>query len=527
MQQNTLTVKRALLSVSDKTGIVDLAKFLESKGVEIISTGGTAQALKDAGVTVTPIEQVTGNPEAFGGRMKTISFQVESAILYRRGHEQDEHHADQLGIKPIDLVVCNLYPFAEAVKNKASEDELVDNIDIGGPTMIRAAAKNYESVCTLTKSDQYESFKNSFDKLDFDLRRSFAISAFEMTAHYDIMIATEFNRRVHNKAFNAISLMDKEVLRYGENPHQSASFYKIKNSNKPGIASAQVLQGKALSYNNLLDADAAWKSASDAFHMANGLDSKVAVSVVKHLNPCGLAVAANATDALELAWKGDPVSAFGSIICFTSAVDDHIANWFEGKFVEILIAPMFTDEAKKILSKKKNLRLMEIGPRSIKSQETVYRSISGGMLVQLEDESTNEQLQCVTKKEFNDQKTRLANFGIAACKHLKSNGIALVSQNADGSMWLTGAGMGQPNRLDSLRSLAIPRFNSKEALDITEAVLISDAFFPFRDSIDAANEFNIKYIVQPGGSIRDEEVIAACDEHGIAMVFTGKRHFRH
>lgn len=527
MQKNTLTVRRALLSVSDKSEIVELATFLKQHNVEIISTGGTAKTLTSAGIEITPIEKVTGNPEAFGGRMKTISFQVESALLYRRGLEADEKDAKELGIQPIDLVVCNLYPFAQAVSQNANEDTLVENIDIGGPTMIRAAAKNYESVCTLTDPSQYKAFKKNFENLTYDLRRQFAISAFEMTAHYDIMIATEYNKRFTEKTFNALALTKPQELRYGENPHQASTFYQIANSSRPGIATAKVLQGKTLSYNNMLDADAAWKSASDAFHMIDGEGTKVAVSVIKHLNPCGLAVAHNATDALELAWKGDPVSAFGSIICFTSAVDEHIANWFEGKFIEILIAPTFTKEAMLVLSKRKNLRLLEMAPRPSDTVETTYRSISGGMLVQVEDDYLSEEFKPVTEAQFDHSKLKLARFGIAACKHLKSNAIALVSQTADGSVWLTGAGMGQPNRLDSLRCLAIPRFNEKEGVDISESVLISDAFFPFRDSIDVANEYSLKYIVQPGGSIRDDEVFAACDEFGIAMVCTGTRHFRH
>jgi phosphoribosylaminoimidazolecarboxamide formyltransferase/IMP cyclohydrolase len=277
----------------------------------------------------------------------------------------------------------------------------------------------------------------------------------------------------------------------------------------------------------MLDADAAWKSASDAFHSVSHLKNKFAVSVVKHLNPCGLAVSDNLMKSLELAWAGDPVSAFGGIICFTAPVDQAIAGWLEKRFVEIIIAPSFTPEALEIFRKKKNLRVMETPVRPQIAGEKLYRSISGGLLVQDEDEGLETDYQNVTKIQFDRNKINLSKFGIIACKHLKSNAIALVTENQDGSFWLSGAGMGQPNRLDSLRQLTIPRFNQKEGVRIEDSVLISDAFFPFSDSIDAANEFGIKYIVQPGGSIRDQEVIDACDKYEIAMVFTGIRHFKH
>jgi phosphoribosylaminoimidazolecarboxamide formyltransferase/IMP cyclohydrolase len=317
-------------------------------------------------------------------------------------------------------------------------------------------------------------------------------------------------------------------LRYGENPHQKATFFKFKNSpQEVSLAEARVIQGKALSYNNMLDADAAWKSASDAFHSVTHIKNKVAVSVIKHLNPCGLAVTGNILESLELAWEGDPISAFGSIICFTDTVTKEVAGWFGSKFVEIVIAPEFTNEALQVFSSKKNLRLLETPVKSEITGEKLYRSISGGMLVQDEDEGLDLQFETVTKKAFDAGKMNLAKFGITACKHLKSNAIAVVTENANGSFWLTGAGMGQPNRLDSLRHLTMPRFNTKEGLEIENSVLISDAFFPFRDSIEAANEYGVKYIVEPGGSIRDNEVIEACNEFGIAMAFTGRRHFKH
>jgi phosphoribosylaminoimidazolecarboxamide formyltransferase/IMP cyclohydrolase len=531
MQTKDVTIKRALLSVSDKTDITKLAQGLHALGVEIISTGGTAKVLTEAGIPITGIQEVTGNPEAFGGRMKTISFQIESALLYRRGHDQDEKDAKELGINPIDLVVCNLYPFAKAVEQGGDEDTLIENIDIGGPTMVRAAAKNYESVTVLSNPAHYDEFLQYLNShqgaLSFELRRKYAIEAFKMTAYYDVMIADELNNRFGQTEFNAMTFYDAKELRYGENPHQAATFYQFNNAKGNTLATAKVLQGKPLSYNNLLDADAAWKSASDAFHTTTHLGTRSAVAVIKHLNPCGLAVANNSLQALEMAWAGDPVSAFGSIICFSAEVDAAVANWFKDKFVEIIIAPSFSNEAKDIFAGKKNLRLLETPIKDEITHEKVYRSISGGLLVQNEDEGMDREFEYVTKRKFDDNKMNLAKFGIAACKNLKSNAIALVSENNDGSLWLTGAGMGQPNRLDSLRCLSIPRFNEKEGVDIKESVLISDAFFPFRDSIDAAREYNVQYIVQPGGSIRDKEVIEACDEFDMAMIFTGKRHFRH
>ena len=359
-----------------------------------------------------------------------------------------------------------------------------------------------------------------------DDRRSFACKAFATSSHYDSAIFNYFSKGAGDK--NRISLNDGQLLRYGENPHQSATFYKFNNVPSPvSLGNAQVLQGKALSYNNLLDADAAWKSASDAYHAVTHINNKVAVSVIKHLNPCGLAVSDQIMESLDLAWAGDPVSAYGSIICLTGPVTKEVAEWFGKKFVEIIIAPEFTPEALDILGKKKNLRLLVTPVKQEKTGEKLYRSISGGMLVQEEDEEMDTEFKNVTKIQFDSNKLNLAKFGITACKHLKSNSIALVTENKDGSFWLTGAGMGQPNRLDSLRQLTIPRFNLKEGIQIEEAVLISDAFFPFRDSIEAANEFGVKFIVQPGGSIRDEEVIQACDEYEIAMLFTGRRHFKH
>lgn len=523
-------IKSALISVYHKDKLDTIVKKLDQLGVQIYSTGGTQSFIESLGTQVTAVESLTSYPSILGGRVKTLHPKVFGGILNRRDNEGDQKQITEYEIPEIDLVIVDLYPFEETVASGASEQDIIEKIDIGGIALIRAAAKNFNDVIIVSSRNQYDDFiqllneKNGESLLDD--RKAFARKAFATSSHYDSAIFNYFNEGITET--NRVSLNDGHVLRYGENPHQSATFYKFDNADsQTTLANAEVLQGKALSYNNLLDADASWKAASDAYHAVTHLDNKVAVSVIKHLNPCGLAVTNDILQSLELAWAGDPISAYGSIICFTDTVTADVANWFGKKFVEIIIAPEFTPEALEIFSKKKNLRLLVTPIKAETTGEKLYRSISGGMLVQDEDEGMDQEFKNVTKIQFDNNKLNLAKFGITACKHLKSNAIALVTENSDGSFWLTGAGMGQPNRLDSLRQLTIPRFNLKEGITIEDSVLISDAFFPFRDSIEAANEYGVKYIVEPGGSIRDDEVIEACDEFGIAMLFTGRRHFKH
>ncbi len=523
-------IKSALISVYHKDKLDTIVKKLDQLGVQIYSTGGTQSFIESLGTQVTAVESLTSYPSILGGRVKTLHPKVFGGILNRRDNEGDQKQIAEYEIPEIDLVIVDLYPFEETVASGASEQDIIEKIDIGGIALIRAAAKNFNDVIIVSSRNQYDDFiqllneKNGESSLDD--RKAFARKAFATSSHYDSAIFNYFNEGITET--NRVSLNDGHVLRYGENPHQSATFYKFDNADsQTTLANAEVLQGKALSYNNLLDADASWKAASDAYHAVTHLDNKVAVSVIKHLNPCGLAVTNDILQSLELAWAGDPISAYGSIICFTDTVTADVANWFGKKFVEIIIAPEFTPEALEIFSKKKNLRLLVTPIKAETTGEKLYRSISGGMLVQDEDEGMDQEFKNVTKIQFDNNKLNLAKFGITACKHLKSNAIALVTENSDGSFWLTGAGMGQPNRLDSLRQLTIPRFNLKEGITIEDSVLISDAFFPFRDSIEAANEYGVKYIVEPGGSIRDDEVIEACDEFGIAMLFTGRRHFKH
>lgn len=520
---NTYPIKRALISVSDKTGLDDLGRDLHAKGVEIISTGGTRKFLEEHQIPCTPIEDVTGNPEAFDGRMKTLSFEICSALLFQRG--KDDAQAKDLNIAPIDLVVCNLYPFEETARRQASEDELIENIDIGGVTLIRAAAKNHKHVCICTDPKDYNIFtQNPEANTDFITRKNFARRAFQHTARYDAAISNRLEYIAENDDTVYTPVISGEtasVLRYGENPHQKGWVYKDP-FHQDGLAHRVPLQGKALSYNNLLDADAAWRCSSD---LSGVFPDQHIVTIIKHLNPCGAAVSKkDALSALEKAWAGDPISSFGGILCLNTKVTEDVATWLDDKFIEIILAPSFTAEALDIFAKKKNLRVL-ISPENEDQTPMMLRSISGGWVVQEEDMGADTDFTPKTQKPFSETQTTLAKFGTLVTKHLRSNAIALVQENDDGFS-LIGAGMGNPNRLVSITQAAEKaRQNGYE--DLSKAVLISDAFFPFADNIDLAQSYGISYIVQPGGSIKDQDVIQSCDENDIAMSFTGRRHFRH
>lgn len=509
-----MKIKRALISVSDKTGVVELCRFLHSKEIELISTGGTAQVLQENRIPYTPIEQVTGNPEAFGGRMKTISFEVGSALLFRRDHLGDVEQALELKIKPIDLVICNLYPFEKVARENKPLADLIENIDIGGPTMIRAAAKNYAHVVCVTSPADYESVKAELERegsISVDTRKSLALKAFTLIASYDLSIAIELSKQMG------------KGLRYGENPHQRASLLALGNSSSARtLAQAKFWQGKELSYNNLLDADSAYKCCSELTYQ----NSEQAVCViVKHGTPCGVAQHSSLFKALQLAWEADSISAFGGILCFNQEVTEEVAQFLKERFVEVVIAPKFSASALVILATKKNLRVLEIELKLKNATEWTARSINGGLLCQDEDQGVSEELKSVTLKPFPNELLLLANFGLIVTKYLKSNCIGVFAKKEDGLVILV-SGVGQPNRLDCIRILIKERLREKPE-DLTQAVLISDAFFPFRDSIEAANELGIRYIVQPGGSLKDKEVIDACNEFETAMLFTGQRHFRH
>ncbi len=534
------TIRRALLSVSDKMGVVDLAKALRRWNCEIISTGGTGQALRDAGIPVVDIASVTGNPEAFGGRMKTISFAVESAILFDR--ERDRLEAERLGIAAIDLVVCNLYPFRKYRDQKADFDVLIENIDIGGPTMIRAAAKNYRFVAAVCDPSDYGELIRELEArrgaLSLETRTRLLRKAFNHTADYDAMIASTLDERSGDVSLR-LAFRGARPLRYGENAHQKASLLREVGAER-SVCDLEVLGGKELSYNNIVDLCAALDVVRD-------LDPG-ACSVIKHTNPCGLAQARDPRKAFELAWRADPVSAFGSVVAFNAPVERKTVEFLEldaadrsrRKFVEVVAAPAISGDAVAYLRQNENLRIVALDPGAL-ARETDVKVLAGAALVQTSDGALWERTDSVTARRPADVGmdealfARLLRFGTIAARHVKSNAIVLVSEK-DGALRLLGMGAGQPNRVVSTR-LAVERARAtlgSEGLDpagvraaLGRAVLVSDAFFPFPDSVEVAAEAGVTVFVQPGGSIRDKDVVARADALGVAMVATGTRHFRH
>lgn len=535
-----MKIKKALLSVSDKTGIVELSKELKKYNIEIISTGGTKKTLQDAGIEVIDISEVTGNPEAFGGRMKTISFNIESALLYDR--EKDYEEATKLNIEPIDLVICNLYPFEKVLKEGANFETLIENIDIGGPTMIRAAAKNFKYVTVITDISDYKSFieeiKKGGGETSYEYRKELMSKAFNHTADYDALIAQTTDAQI-NKNSLRLAFEKGKILRYGENSHQKAYFYKIKDA-KNTFHNMNILHGKELSFNNILDISGAVNSVKDL--------TKVACSVVKHSNPCGLAKGNNQREVLEQAWQGDPISAFGSIIAFNTTLSKETVEFFEltnekkskRKFIEVIIAPKIEKDALKYLQHHKNMRIIEYDPAKLPEFKD-FRFINGTLLSQSTDNKLYDKLEVVTEQQFDTEKNKdIIEFGLNTIKNIKSNAIAIVRKK-NGSYHLLGMGAGQPNRLISTE-LALSKAknfikqdfagekNDFEAFylkEIKDALLISDAFFPFPDNVELASENGIKTIIQPGGSIRDKSVIEVCNKLGISMIFTGIRHFKH
>jgi len=524
-----LSIRRALFSVSDKEGIVELATTIAATGAELVATGQTAKVLLESGLKVTPIEDISGSPEAFQGRMKTLSFPVCSGILYRRGNQKDETDLKALNIQPIDCVVVNFYPFEKAVTRAGiSRQELIEQVDIGGPTLVRAAAKNSPDVLVLTSPQQYSQVIDELKRksqVTTETVEKCASSAWERVLNYDAAIARELGGR------------GKRGLRYGENPHQKG-FLEF-DPDGP-IAWGDVLTTSELSYNNILDLSSAYALASDLIEID---PTSTGVVIVKHNNPCGVTLIPkgqfkNLGDAQKLAltraWEGDPVSSFGGVVVFTHPIEDSVAEWLGQHFVELVAAPGLSRDssALKILSaKRKNLKALGIRRFSETPLESMV-AVPGGRLFQSSDVGIKEGFKSMTKIEWPSKKVEIAKFGIAVCRALKSNAIALVREihSVPGAFQLVGAGQGQPNRVDALRSLAVPRAQnvlraSEGSLD--ECVMISDAFFPFRDTVDTAHAVGIRWIVQPGGSQKDAESIQACDEHGISMVFTGTRHFKH
>jgi phosphoribosylaminoimidazolecarboxamide formyltransferase/IMP cyclohydrolase len=524
-----VTIRRALLSVSDKTGLVDFARELVTRyGVELIATGGTGKALAEAGLPVKDIAELTKFPEILDGRVKTLHPAIYAGLLAKRSKPQHMQTLAECGLPEIDLVVCNLYPFEQTVsKPGVTEIEAIENIDIGGPCMIRAAAKNFESVTVLIDPSQYEEcllqFKSHDGKLSREFRKRAATAAFRRIHAYDAAIADYFDSLSTDKEKHLaddrqlqLKFDLKQSLRYGENPHQPAAFFVEPNLTRPCIATAEQLHGKELSYNNILDLDS-------ALNLVREFAGPSAV-VVKHNNPCGAASVSSLAEAFQLAWGGDPQSAFGGILAFNRNVDADIASALMDpkakRFIECVIAPDYDPYALEALKGwKENVRLLKTGPLSGFPQGFDYRRVDGGVLRQTRDVGADDADKCkvVTKRKPTEDEFFSLWFAWLVCKHVKSNAIVLAK-----GQQVVGVGAGQMSRVDSVQ-IAIRKAGDR----VKGSVLASDAFFPFRDNVDAAAAAGVAAIIQPGGSVKDADSIAACDEHGIAMVFTGVRHFRH
>lgn len=516
---------RALISVSDKTGIVEFARSLHQAGVEILSTGGTASLLAKENVPVTEVSSYTGFPEMMDGRVKTLHPKVHGGILGRRGTDDDI--MNKHGIKPIDMVVVNLYPFQKAVADPTCDlPTAIENIDIGGPTMVRSAAKNHKDVAIVVDANDYGSLIEEINAggLSYQTRFALATKAFEHTAQYDGAIANHLGRIQEDDAgksvradfartFN-VQFKHKQTMRYGENPHQKAAFY-VEDKPPVGIASALQVQGKDLSYNNIADTDA-------AIECVKQFDGAPACVIVKHANPCGVAVASSLLEAYQKAFSTDPESAFGGIIAFNQELDAETAKVIVDKqFVEVIVAPSVSDAAKAAIAVKKNVRVLECGTWGDSSHNTLeYKRVTGGLLVQENDLALTDTLELVSKVQPSEQQMVDLQFAWKVAKFVKSNAIIYASNHMT-----VGVGAGQMSRINSARIAGIKAEHAK--LDVKGSVMASDAFFPFRDGIDSAAAAGISAVIQPGGSMRDEEVIAAADEAGMAMVFTGMRHFRH
>lgn len=530
MTNKNIRIKRALISVSDKAGIIDFAKALDARGVEIISTGGTAKALSEAGIKVIGIQEITKSPEMLGGRVKTLHPAIHGGILARRWIPEDMEQLQQQGITPIDLVVVNLYPFAATIaKEGVTVAEAVENIDIGGPSMLRSSAKNFNAVAVVSDPADYSWLEKKLEanngSLDLDVRKCLAAKAFAHTAEYDAMISSYFSEilvegeelkhsgeKFPGKMY--VALDKKMTLRYGENPHQQAAVYMDKEKEGESLVEAVQIQGKELSFNNYTDMEGAWQLASE---FAGG---KPFCAIIKHANPCGAATGTNAAEAFATALACDPVSAFGSIVAMNMEVDLAAAEKIKDLFAECLIAPSFSEEALALLRKKKNLRIMVCPMRSTPRGFDV-RKISGGMLMADYDfglTPENEWTTATDRKPGSDEMEALG-FAWRICKHVKSNAIVYTSRDK-----ILGVGAGQMSRVDAA-TIAAGRFNKNEVEG--PIVMASDAFFPFRDGLDMGHEAGATAVIQPGGSKRDAEVIEAANEHGMAMVFTGRRHFRH
>ena len=509
--------KRALLSVSDKTGIIELAKGLITADFEIISTGGTQAALTDAGIATIAIDEVTGFPEMMDGRVKTLHPKIHGGLLARRDVDSHVAAMKEHDIAPIDVVVVNLYPFKETIEKDGTFADAIENIDIGGPSMLRSAAKNHESVTVIVDPQDYPLVLEELTSGDTTLatRRYLAAKVFRHTAAYDAVIASYLTEQTSEKNPEKLTLTYelKQTLRYGENSHQEAVFYRSALPTSYSIANAKQLHGKELSYNNIKDADAAIKIAREF--------SKPAVVVLKHMNPCGIGTAETITEAYDYAYEADPVSIFGGIVVLNREVDLQTAEKMHHLFLEIILAPSFEPAAFELLSSKKNLRLLTLDFSQQFQPEKEVVSVLGGLLVQDQDvvEEDPEKWQVVTKRQPSEEEREALAFAWKAVKHVKSNAIVLANNHQT-----VGIGAGQMNRVGSVK-IAIEQ--AEQAEKIQGAVLASDAFFPMSDSVETAAKHGIKAIIQPGGSIKDQESIDMADKYGITMLFTGIRHFRH
>mgnify|MGYP003683257659 FL=1 len=518
-------VTRALISVSDKNGIVDFARALNALGVELLSTGGTFRLLQENNIAVTEVSDYTGFPEMMDGRVKTLHPKVHGGILGRRG--TDDAVMAEHAIKPIDMVIVNLYPFAATVADpNCTLPNAIENIDIGGPTMVRSAAKNHKDVAIVVNSSDYatvlEEMQANEGQLDYSTRYALMVKAFEHTAGYDGMIANHFgardtdnNERDFSDTFN-VQYFKTQEMRYGENPHQKAAFYTEANPTEASVATAKQLQGKELSFNNIADTDAALECVKQ-------FDQPACV-IVKHANPCGVSVAVDIGTAYDLAFATDPESAFGGIIAFNRELDAKTAEAIcEKQFVEVIIAPAVSADALAVVASKKNVRLLECGTwGNQRPQDFDYKRVNGGLLIQDRDNGMiiEQDLKVVSKRVPTDTEMTDMLFAWKVAKMVKSNAIIYAKNNQT-----IGVGAGQMSRINSARIAGIKAEHA--GLEVVGAVMASDAFFPFRDGIDNAGKAGISCIIQPGGSMRDDEVIAAANEHGMAMVFTGMRHFRH
>ena len=521
-------IKRALLSVFDKTGMEDFARELARLGVELVSTGGTAKLIAGTGAAVRDISDLTGFPEMMDGRVKTLHPKVHGGLLAVRDNPTHKAAMEQHQIGAIDLVVVNLYPFEATIAKGAAYDETIENIDIGGPAMIRSAAKNHAYVAVVVDPNDYEPVLEAIRQqggVPYQMRQKLAAKAYARTAAYDAVISGWFARTLdyNDVPYRTFGGQLREVMRYGENPHQWAAFYTT-GDNRPGVGTARQLQGKSLSYNNLNDTDA-------AFELISEFDPKVpAVAIIKHANPCGVATGASLLDAYRKAYRCDPVSAFGGIVALNGEIDAAVAEEITKIFTEVIVAPSATDEAQKIIAMKKNLRLLVTGSLADpRAPGLTFKSLSGGMLVQSRDNGRVDdlELKVVTKKQPTATELRDLKLAMTVAKHVKSNAVIYVKDGAT-----VGIGAGQMSRVDSSRIAHRKSVDAAEQAGLEGAltkgsVVASDAFFPFPDGMLAAVDAGATAVIQPGGSVNDQAVIDAADARGVAMVFTGMRHFRH